>query len=50
MPIETLNIYGDVFGVIAICIGVATLIMFALSPILTKWMHEDHGDEDEAVA
>jgi POT family proton-dependent oligopeptide transporter len=41
VPIETLHIYGDVFGVIAVLIGVATLIMFALSPMLKKWMHEE---------
>ena len=51
VPTKTLDVYGDVFGVIAICIGVATLIMFALSPILTKWMHQDAaGSTDESAA
>ena len=40
VPTETLHVYGNVFGVIAILIMVATLVMFALSPILTKWMHQ----------
>ena len=51
VPVETLHIYGDVFGIIAILIGVATVVMFALSPILSKWMHQDAGGSDEeAVA
>ena len=41
VPSETLHVYGDVFGVIAILIGIATLIIFVLSPILSKWMHQD---------
>jgi len=50
VPSETLHVYGDVFGVIAICIAVATVIMFALSPILTKWMHQDAGGSEEDAA
>lgn len=40
-PSETVNIYGDVFGKIAIAAMVAALICFALSPLLTTWMHRE---------
>ena len=40
-PIDTVNIYGDVFGQIAIIAVVSSLICFALSPLLRKWMHTD---------
>ena len=39
-PIETVNLYGDVFGQIAVIAVVSALICFALSPFLRKWMHE----------
>ena len=38
-PSETVMIYGQVFGKIAIGALVASLLVLALSPILTKWMH-----------
>ncbi len=38
-PAETVHVYGDVFGKIAIAAIVAGLICFALSPILNRWMH-----------
>ena len=40
-PIETVNIYGDVFGQIAVIAIVSSLICFAISPILRKWMHAE---------
>jgi POT family proton-dependent oligopeptide transporter len=40
-PKDTLNLYGDVFGQIAIAATVSALICLALSPILTKWMHRE---------
>lgn len=43
-PIETVNIYGDVFKQIAIAAIVAGVVCLVLSPLLTKWMHE-HEDE-----
>jgi len=49
VPSQTLHIYGDVFGVIALLIGVATLVMFALSPLLTKWMHVDVSESKDAA-
>jgi proton-dependent oligopeptide transporter, POT family len=40
-PIETVHIYGDVFKNITIAALVAALLCFALSPLLTKWMHRE---------
>ena len=40
-PLETVGIYGDVFGKIAIAALISALIVFALSPLLKKWMHAD---------
>lgn len=38
---ESVRIYGDVFGKIAVAAIVVSLLAFALSPILSKWMHMD---------
>ena len=38
-PIETVHIYGDVFGQIAIAGIVSSVILLALSPLLVRWMH-----------
>jgi POT family proton-dependent oligopeptide transporter len=38
-PIETLDLYGDVYGLIAIAAIISAIVCFALSPLLTKWMH-----------
>ncbi len=40
-PIETVNIYGDMFGKIAVTAIVSALICFILSPLLKRWMHEE---------
>jgi POT family proton-dependent oligopeptide transporter len=40
-PIDTVNLYGDVFGQIAVIAVISSLICFAISPILRKWMHPD---------
>jgi POT family proton-dependent oligopeptide transporter len=39
VPKDTVNVYGDVFGQIAIAAIVAAVICIALSPLLTRWMH-----------
>ena len=39
VPSDTVHVYGDVFGTIAIAAVVAALICYALSPLLTRWMH-----------
>jgi POT family proton-dependent oligopeptide transporter len=40
-PVETVHLYGDVFGQIAIITIVSSLICFAISPLLRKWMHSE---------
>jgi POT family proton-dependent oligopeptide transporter len=50
-PIDTLHIYGDVFKIIGISATVAAVILFAMSPLLRKWMHEEApmaGDAEPA--
>ncbi|MCK6527083.1 peptide MFS transporter [Myxococcota bacterium] len=51
IPQETVDVYGTVFGQIAVAAIVSALIVFALSPLLHKWMHEEaerHDDEEGA--
>ena len=40
VPSETVHIYGNVFGKIGVAAILSAVICFALSPLLTKWMHE----------
>jgi POT family proton-dependent oligopeptide transporter len=40
-PIETVGIYGEVFGKIAIAAIVSALSLFALAPLLNRWTHSD---------
>ena len=40
-PKETAQAYADVFGPIAVAACVSALIVFALTPLLNRWMHED---------
>jgi proton-dependent oligopeptide transporter, POT family len=40
-PAETVHLYGDVFGQIAVVAIISALICFALSPLLKKWMHSE---------
>jgi POT family proton-dependent oligopeptide transporter len=40
-PVETVHLYGDVFGQIAVIAIISSLICFALSPLLRRWMHEE---------
>ena len=44
-PIETVGIYGGVFGQICIVGLISAAICFVLAPFLTKWMHEDDPNE-----
>jgi dipeptide/tripeptide permease len=48
IPKETVHVYGDVFGTVAISAMVAALICFALSPLLSRWMHPEEDLRDEA--
>jgi POT family proton-dependent oligopeptide transporter len=47
-PIRTVNVYGDVFGIIAIWGIAAGLACLALSPLLRRWMHD--GVDQQATA
>jgi len=49
-PSETLHLYGDVFGTIAISAIASGLICFALAPLLTRWAHPEVESEIEAEA
>jgi proton-dependent oligopeptide transporter, POT family len=40
-PSDTVHLYGDVFGQIALIAVASALICLALSPLLTRWMHTD---------
>ena len=40
-PIETVGIYGEVFGKIAIAAIVSAGSLFALAPLLNRWTHSD---------
>ena len=49
-PIETVNTYGDVFGMLALVAAGSALICFALAPLLSRWMHpevDDNGPEGD---
>ena len=38
-PADTVMLYGDVFGAVAIAAGLAALLLLILSPVLRTWMH-----------
>jgi POT family proton-dependent oligopeptide transporter len=40
-PIETVGIYGEVFGKIAIAAIISAGSLFALAPLLNRWTHSD---------
>ncbi|HMV68978.1 MAG TPA: oligopeptide:H+ symporter [Myxococcota bacterium] len=42
-PIDTVHVYGDVFYYIAIASLAAAAVLLAMSPLLTRWMHEDRS-------
>lgn len=43
-PTETVHVYGEVFGIIGITAGVSALVVFALSPVLSRMMHMDEKE------
>ena len=49
-PIETVSVYGGVFGKIAISAIVSALVCFALAPLLTRWMHPEEDVPPPAAA
>jgi proton-dependent oligopeptide transporter, POT family len=40
-PRETVHVYGDVFGKIALGAMAAAIICFLLAPLLSRWMHTE---------
>ena len=52
-PIETVNLYGDVFGKIALAAVASAVICLILSPLLSRWMHtevEGNGEDEPDAA
>ncbi len=47
-PSETVHLYGDVFGQIAIAAFVSAAICFVLAPWLHQWMHEEEPEGSAA--
>ncbi len=45
IPLETVHVYGGVFGKIAIAAMASGAICLLLSPILKAWMHADHPED-----
>jgi POT family proton-dependent oligopeptide transporter len=41
LPTDTVHIYGKVFGQIAVWAFITAAVCLALSPLLTKWMHNE---------
>ena len=48
VPLQTVDIYGSIFGKIAICAIVSAAICFALAPLLNRWMHPEVDSEGSA--
>jgi len=49
-PVETVGVYGEVFGQIAIAALVAAVICWALAPLLNRWMHKGESSESAQSA
>jgi len=56
-PIKTVNLYGDVYGMIAIAAVITAIACLLMSPLLTRWMHPEveteeapAGDDEEPSA
>ena len=48
-PVETVGIYGDVFGTIAITAIVSAGTLFALAPLLIRWIHADSKSSSASI-
>ncbi len=48
-PIETVNLYGDVYKLVAIMAVLTGIFALLISPILKKWMHEGVVSTDDAA-
>jgi POT family proton-dependent oligopeptide transporter len=42
LPLETLHVYGGIFGKIALTAAASGLICLALAPLLKRWMREEN--------
>ena len=40
VPIETVHVYGEVFGAVGLAAVIASVFALVISPILRRWMHE----------
>jgi POT family proton-dependent oligopeptide transporter len=40
-PVETVHVYGDVFGWIGVAAMIAAAILFVMSPLLNRWTHAE---------
>ena len=47
-PLETLDTYGQVFGVIALLAILSGVMVLVLSPVLKRWMHMSPEETQEA--
>jgi len=48
-PAETVHVYGDVFYQIAIFAGIAAVVLFVISPWLTRGMHHEVDAAEDAA-
>ncbi|NCG19321.1 MAG: hypothetical protein GWP91_09970, partial [Rhodobacterales bacterium] len=48
VPLETVHVYGSVFGTIGIASCIAAGLLLVISPLLAKWMHNVDGGDDNA--
>jgi proton-dependent oligopeptide transporter, POT family len=46
-PIDTVHVYGGVFGQIALVAIGSAVVCLALAPLLKKWMHEEAFEPDQ---
>lgn len=49
-PTETVHLYGDVFGKIAVAAIISALICFSLVPLLKQWMHQEQQPQPTTQA
>ena len=45
-PLETVSVYGDVFGILGMIAIGSAVFLFLLAPMLTKWMHTESFDSE----
>ena len=43
-PVDTVHVYGDVFGIVGLTAIGSAVLLFLISPILKKWMHNDEEE------